>query len=91
MSNIQRLALKHKITLTDDEIDSIRTSLGQVIAKGITMPELVRLDYKLEKLRQSKQRTKRPKLDNQSSSEPEESIEKSHDLPSKAVIRIVKR
>ncbi len=81
--------MRHKITLTDNEIDSIRSSLGQVIAKGITMPELVRLDYKLEKLRQSKQRPKKTKNNNKASDETNENTEEPHDLPGDTLIEIV--
>ena len=81
--------MKHKITLTDEEIDSIRTSLGQVISKGITMPELVRLDYKLEKLRQSKQRKRKDKEDvEEASDNTQESDEEQHALPQDTIITI---
>ena len=39
--------MKHRLVLTDEELDSIRASLGQVMAKGTVIPDLVRLDYKL--------------------------------------------
>ncbi len=82
--------MKHKITLTDNEIDSIRSSLDQVIAKGITMPELVRLDYKLEKLSQSKQRPKKAKNNNKPPDETNKNTEEPHDLPGDTLIKIVR-
>ena len=51
--------MKHRLVLTDEELDSIRASLGQVMAKGTVIPDLVRFDYKLERLRQAKSRIKK--------------------------------
>jgi hypothetical protein len=84
--------LKHKLVLTDEELDSIRASLGQVMTKGTVIPDLVRLDYKLEKLRQAKPRIKKARESiEKASAEPQEVIiiENTSAKPRGPMIRIV--
>ena len=84
--------MKHKLVLTDEELDSIRSSLGQLMTKGITAPELVRLDYRLERLRQAKPRMHKAKESiEKASAEPQEFviIEDTSAKPRGPMIRIV--
>lgn len=84
--------MKHRLVLTDEELDSIRASLGQVMAKGITSPDLVRLDYRLEKLRQAKSRIKKAEESiEKTSAKPQEDTKDTHVDHQKAIIRIVRR
>lgn len=84
--------MKHKLVLTDEELDSIRASLGQVMAKGTIIPDLVRLDYKLERLRQAKQRIKKARESiEKASAKSQEDAEDTSAKPREPMIRIVRR